>query len=177
MRLPGEGAPTREMNLQAINRGLIAADRDDLIITDPAEMLKIPGTDAFMITAVNFASKFRMLGATATDLLEQREMPRFTEIEEYADAVQSGDYPGMTLYNFAGIPAFTRMLIVDPDSTIRLTMDITHLPSGLTYAFLADELLTVYRQMAQMVDKTDVGVLNKDDNSVNTRHLIANPQV
>jgi hypothetical protein len=139
-------------------------------------MVEIHDADVFMSTAVNFASRFRMLGASGADLLEMREIPRFTEVEEYTGAVQSGNYPGMNLYNHAGMPVFTRMLIVDPAATIRLTMDVSHLPSGLTYTFLADELMMIYQQMALMVDRTDLGVLNKDDNSINMRYLIANPQ-
>jgi hypothetical protein len=173
MRLPGEGAATRE-HLPAINRELIAADRDDLVIFNPADMLDIPDTATLMGEAINFASRFRMLGASAIDLLEMRDLPRFKTIEQYTEAVQSGRHPGMNLYNHAGHPAFTRMLIVEPGSIIRLTMDITNMPSGLTYAFFQDELLAAYKQMRQMVDKADVSVLKMSSNSVDMRYLIGN---
>jgi hypothetical protein len=160
-----------EYNLRYINRRLIEAGRDDLVILNRAQMADVEDPESLVNRRHNFAAKFRMPGLTEEQILDLSRVPRLQKVDDLAELWDLGQYPGPSLFNFGGYAAFTRMVILYPHFAVDLINKINDVSLLDDFRTCQQELMKAYNLMSHLVDEADFGVRQKDG-SVNEKYLL-----
>lgn len=180
-------------DLEKVNAALDEAGRSDLIINKPAEMDSCNTLKDIQNKTNNFASKFIMnigrretgetsrvtnepifknIPITEAELDEIQELPVNTMPHpELIDSVQ-----GTNLYfvfsdvNHALKPAFTRMLILFPEFTKKLVIEMSEADYNEQFGgYFLPEVFAAYQLMSKLVEVSDLNL--QEGETANPRYL------
>lgn len=172
-------------DLEAVNARLVAAGREDLVITAPVDPTDFMDTDEprGLRRLSNFQPNFvvytglretgRLKGwgnepelegisVTAEELLDLRRMPILETYEEIAELRETGQFPAIYRPNHCTKPAFLRLLILFPEFTTDLVLGMSQPENAHHYTRFEMEFLVAHKLITRLVDAKDRGVTNND---------------
>lgn len=177
-------------DMEKVNTALTDAGRPDLAIDKPAEMIQCATLEDIQYKTNNFASKFIMsigkretgkrnnvtcepiiepIPVTEKELEELRELPVNTMLNTglFTETEGSGLYFLFKDSNHALKPAFTRMLLIFPEFTKKLVLEMSEADYNKQVGgYFLPEVFVAYQLMSKLVNASDI-----DGTTIDPRYL------
>lgn len=143
-------------SIDDVNDLLKSAGRDDLLITSPAQMMKIENVNEVLERCNNFIPNFQIftgyLPKEEGDYFEKPTAITSAQLAEVAAGTPSFDLP----HTHVRKAAFVRMLILFPDFATSLVSTFSgERGYGDVYQRREMELFIAYQLMSRLVDQSD----------------------